>query len=71
MKMESMARYLIKGDIIIYNRRKFEVINAKNNGGLTTILYKYPKSSLLRTTIKPSNEFLKIISPISLKERTE
>jgi hypothetical protein len=64
MKMESMAQFLIKGDVILHNRKKYEVTNVSVNGTETVILYKTLKSNVYRMMKLKSNEFLKIISPI-------
>jgi ribosomal protein L25 (general stress protein Ctc) len=66
MKMESMAQFLITGDKILHQRKKYEVSNIKVNGENTTIIYKTQKTNVFRMLKVKSNEFFKIISPISL-----
>lgn len=68
MKMQSMAQFLIPGDIIIDNRRKYEVINVTTNGEDTTILF-HPvkKQSLPAIKCVNKSEFFNVISAISLE----
>lgn len=68
MKMQSMAQFLIPGDIIIENRRKYEVIETSTSGDDTTILYQPIKKQSTPAIKRVSkSEFFNVISAISLE----
>ena len=68
MKMESMAQFLIKGDVILEGRKKYEVVNVKTSDRETTVLYKTPKSKVCGLLTVKCNHFFKVISPISFSK---
>lgn len=63
MKAEIMASLLVKGDIVIVERKKYLIINTLNAGSNTKLLYK-PLNKKGITSIKqiPSNQFLTVIN---------
>lgn len=69
MKLESMAQFLIIGDLILHNRKKYEVMDVSTFGDTTTILYKEPKANQLQGVITANkSEFIKIISKIPMNK---
>lgn len=68
MKMEAMAQFLIKGDLILDGRKKIEVVNVATKGEETTILYKKPNSNVQYMERTNKSKFFRVISPISFEE---
>ena len=64
MKMESMAQFLIKGDFILSDRKKYEVLNVVTLEDTTKILIK--DKNMNRIISSANNTFYKIISPIKI-----
>jgi hypothetical protein len=64
MKMETMAQFLIKGDLILSNRKKYKVLNVTTSGETTKILIK--DKNINRIILSANNTFYKVISPIKI-----
>lgn len=66
MKLEVMAKYLCKGDLILHNRKKYEVVGRRLNGDNVKILYK-GKGNIVEMFQAPHNQFFRVKSIIELE----
>ncbi|WP_311078244.1 hypothetical protein [Paenibacillus polymyxa] len=63
MKSKVMAQFLVAGDIIIHNRRKYIISNTKTIGNLTSILCSSPKDQKLHSIKQaPKSEFYTVVN---------
>ncbi|MET3209793.1 UNVERIFIED_CONTAM: hypothetical protein ABIC26_002740 [Paenibacillus sp. PvR008] len=63
MKSKVMAQFLVAGDIIVEDRKKYIISSAKTVGSHTSVLYTRPNSQNLHYIKQiPKSDFLMIIN---------